>query len=114
MAAGTAYASTKFWSLHEPTGVIYAAIASTLWMSIFWGLYRGPVAFVQASSTMFCVNGIAFMLFRNQVAGGQDWVNLDLYQRMASDGVIISTIFLGVSLFLARPVAKPTTADPKH
>jgi hypothetical protein len=103
MAAGTLYASTKFWGTHEPIGVIYAVITSTLWASIFWGLYRGPAAFVQASSTMFLTSIVTFMLFRNQVVGGKEWTNLEFYSQLVNDFLIVSTIFLGVSLFLARP-----------
>ncbi|MFM5918010.1 MAG: hypothetical protein ACKOOL_10840 [Novosphingobium sp.] len=102
MAAGTLYASTKFWGIHEPMGVVYAVITTTLWANIFWGLYRGPAALVQASSSMFFTSIVTFTLFRNEIVGGSEWTNLDFYRQMVNDFVIVSTIFLGVSLFLAR------------
>lgn len=102
MAIGTLYASAKFWGTHEPIGVIYAVITSTLWANIFWGLYRGPAAFVQASSTMFFTSVVTFALFRSQVVGGKEWTNLEFYGRLVNDFLIVSTIFVGVSLFLAR------------
>jgi hypothetical protein len=103
LAAGTAYAATKLWSVHEPTGIIYAALAATLAISVFWSLYRGPMALVQASSTILFVDAIAFILLRTDAPAGQGWVNLELYRALTREGLYIWTVLLAGSLFLSRP-----------
>ncbi|HEX8413256.1 MAG TPA: hypothetical protein VF637_05145 [Sphingomicrobium sp.] len=100
MSAGTAFAATKLWSVHEPTGMIYAALAATLSISLFWSSYRGAAALVQAASTILFVDVIAFILFRTEVAAGQGWVNLELYQQLTREGIFIWAFILAGSLFL--------------
>ena len=103
LAAGTAYAATKLWSVNEPTGMIYAALSATLAISVFWSIYRGPMALVQAASTILFVDAIAFVLLRTEVATGGGWLNLELYRAMTREGLYIWTVLLAGAVFLSRP-----------
>lgn len=102
ITVGTSFAATKLWSVHEPTGMIYSAVSATLAISLCWSLYRGPIALLQAASTILFVDAVAFVLLRTEAATGQGWVNLELYRQMTREGLYIWTVLVAGSVFLVR------------
>ena len=102
LAIASALSAVRVSDLHAPTGLIFGVSSVLFAATAAWSLVRGPVALVQAASTMTLVYGLAFLFMRSQAVDTTGWTNLALYRALSAEGLLIWLALLAGGAFLLR------------
>jgi hypothetical protein len=93
----------------ERVATIDAAIAlidllssAVLAAAVIWSFFRGPLALIQAASTMVVIYGVAFIFLRSPAVSTTEWANAALYQALALEGLMIWAALLACGIFVRR------------
>jgi hypothetical protein len=81
-------------SFDASVGLVFGVSAAVYLAAGAWTLLRGPIALVQAASTMVLVYGVAFLFTRSGTAGVDQWPNILLFRALSAEGVIIWLVLL--------------------
>ena len=106
LAVATGLSAARILSIHEPTALIFGVSSSVFATAAVWTIIRGPLALVQAASTMIVVYGLSLVYL--QQADGAGWLNLDLYRALSLEGLLIWAVLLGGGMFMLK--ASPRAA----
>jgi len=101
LAAFTGLASWRNSAVDPAAGLVFILLAAILATAAIWSLWRGPVALVQAASSMLAVDLTAFVFMRVSPALDAHWANAALYEALAREGIFIWTALLAGGLWLA-------------
>jgi hypothetical protein len=101
LAIASASSAVRLSDINAPTGLIFGLTSVVFAATAAWSLVRGPVALVQAASTMTLVYGSAFLFIRSQALDAVGWTNLALYRALSAEGLLIwLTLLAGGALLL--------------
>jgi len=76
--------------------------------AVIWSFFRGPLALIQAASTMAVMYGVAFIFLGSPTASTTEWANVALYRALALEGLIIWAALLACGIFLLRREGRAT------
>lgn len=78
-------------------------VSSTVFAAaVIWSFFRGPLALIQAASTMAVIYGVAFIFLRSPTVSATEWANAALYRALALEGLIIWAALLACGIFVLR------------
>jgi heme/copper-type cytochrome/quinol oxidase subunit 4 len=101
-AAFPALASWRNSAVDPAAGLVFILLAAIMATAAIWSLWRGPVALIQAASSMLAVHLVAFFFMRSSPAVDARWINAALYEALALEGVFIWAALLAGGLWLAH------------
>jgi hypothetical protein len=94
-------AALRNTAVDPAAGLVLALLAAIFVTTAIWSLWRGPLALVQAASSMLVVNLVALFSMRSASALTSRWPNIDLYRALAAEGVVIWAALLLGGIWLA-------------
>jgi len=109
LAVASATSAVRVNEVHSPASLIFGVSSVLFLTTAAWSLLRGPLAMVQAASTMTLVYLVAFLFITSQAVDAAEWVNARLYRALAAEGLMIWLALLAGGAFLLRGT-KPSHA----
>jgi hypothetical protein len=101
LASFTGLAGLRNTAVDPAAGLVFGLLAAIFATTAIWSLWRGPLALVQAASSMLVVNLVALLSMRSGSALTSRWANIDLYHALAGEGVVIWAVLLLGGIWLA-------------
>lgn len=87
---------------HASTAMVFGLISALFAVAAAWSYLRGPLALVQAASSMIPIYIIAYAFVSPEKGMLGEWVNAKLYEALAIEGVVIWGALLVGGMFMVR------------
>ena len=101
LALISALSAQRAIAIDASVGLVGLLSATVFAAAGIWSFFRGPLAWIQAASTMAVICGVAF-IFLGSPAVSTEWTKVVLYRAVAFDLLIVWVVLLACGIFVLR------------
>lgn len=108
IAAITYNTSVTVFALHQPSGLLFIALATMYLGCASLGHFAGTKPLTKAASGSLALTVLTYITLQSDWTTKLGWINIDLYRALATESVFIWTAFAGGGCLLL--ILSPTNA----
>lgn len=102
LALVSASSAERVTAIDASIGLVDLLSSAVFAAAVIWSFFRGPLALIQAASTMAVLYGVAFIFLRSPAVNTTGWANVALYRALALEGLMIWAAILACGIFVLR------------
>lgn len=102
LALIAAMTAGRMANVQAPSALVFGLTSALFATGAVWSYLRGPLALVQAASSMIPFYIIAYAFVLSQKGIAPEWANARLYEALAVEGIVIWAALLAGGIFMLR------------